>query len=158
MQRLQNNCEGISVISESSIIVPIRTSFHLVCWNKTSLNFCKALICNFNYAVTFSPLMFEGLTNVGDQILRLWLLQFIVQSDRKVTQPILKYFLIVIIQYNFIGLINTQYRRDIQELTQVTLCFNLLAPVRHVLFISAASVHCRTLPGISFLLNLPEWF
>jgi hypothetical protein len=35
-----------------------------------------------------------------------------VQSDRKVTQPILKYLLMVAIEFNLIGLINTQYRRD----------------------------------------------
>jgi hypothetical protein len=33
-----------------------------------------------------------------------------VQGDKKVTQPILKYLLMVAIQYNSIGLINTQYR------------------------------------------------
>jgi hypothetical protein len=33
-----------------------------------------------------------------------------VQDDRKVTQPILKYLLMFSIQYNSIGLINTQYR------------------------------------------------
>jgi hypothetical protein len=37
---------------------------------------------------------------------------FIVQGDLKVTQLILKYLLIVAIQYNTIGLINTQYRCD----------------------------------------------
>jgi hypothetical protein len=35
-----------------------------------------------------------------------------IQSDRKVTQPILKYLLMVAIQYSSIGLINTQYRCD----------------------------------------------
>jgi hypothetical protein len=35
-----------------------------------------------------------------------------VQGDRKVTQPILKYLLIVAIQYNLIRLINTQYGCD----------------------------------------------
>jgi hypothetical protein len=34
------------------------------------------------------------------------------QSDRKVTQLILKYLLMVEIQYNSNGLINTQYRCD----------------------------------------------
>jgi hypothetical protein len=48
-----------------------------------------------------------------------------------------------------------------------TSCYNLLAPVRQlssntrsardVFFTSATSVHCWTLPGISLLLNLPEW-
>jgi hypothetical protein len=36
----------------------------------------------------------------------------ILQADRKVMQPILKYLLVVAIQYNSIGLINTQYRCD----------------------------------------------
>jgi hypothetical protein len=36
----------------------------------------------------------------------------IVQANRKVTQPILKYLLLVAIQYNSTGLINTQYHRD----------------------------------------------
>jgi hypothetical protein len=35
-----------------------------------------------------------------------------VQSDRKDTHPILKYLLMVVIQYNSIELINTQYRCD----------------------------------------------
>jgi hypothetical protein len=35
-----------------------------------------------------------------------------IQSDQKVTQPILKYLLMIAIQYNSIGLINTQYRSD----------------------------------------------
>jgi hypothetical protein len=33
-------------------------------------------------------------------------------DDRKVTQPILKYLLVVEIKYSSIGLINTQYRCD----------------------------------------------
>jgi L-lactate utilization protein LutB len=36
----------------------------------------------------------------------------IIQGDRKITQPILEYLLMVAIQYNSIGLINTQYRSD----------------------------------------------
>jgi hypothetical protein len=45
-------------------------------------------------------------------------------------------------------------------------CCNLLAPVyqlssnswsSRMSFFTSASVHCQTLPGISFLLNLPEW-
>jgi hypothetical protein len=35
-----------------------------------------------------------------------------IQDDQKVTQPILKYLLMVAIQYNLIGLINTQCRCD----------------------------------------------
>jgi hypothetical protein len=35
-----------------------------------------------------------------------------IQGDRKVMQPILKYILMVAIQYNSIGLIKTQYRCD----------------------------------------------
>jgi hypothetical protein len=44
----------------------------------------------------------------------------------------------------------------IQERTQATSCCNLLAPVRQLSSNrrSATSVHRRTLPGISFLLNL----
>jgi hypothetical protein len=37
---------------------------------------------------------------------------YIIQSDRKVTQPILKYLFMVAIQYNSTELINTQYRCD----------------------------------------------
>jgi ABC-type transport system involved in Fe-S cluster assembly fused permease/ATPase subunit len=51
-----------------------------------------------------------------------------IQADRKVTQHILKYLLMFAIQYNSIGLINTQYRCD--ESTQVTSCWNLLSPFR----------------------------
>jgi hypothetical protein len=35
-----------------------------------------------------------------------------LQGDRKVTQPIVKYLLMIAIQYNLIGLINTQCRCD----------------------------------------------
>jgi hypothetical protein len=35
-----------------------------------------------------------------------------IHDDWKVTQPILKYLLMVTIQYNSVGLINTQYRCD----------------------------------------------
>jgi hypothetical protein len=55
-----------------------------------------------------------------------------IQGDRKVTQPIWKYLLVVAIQYNSIGLINTQYRCDYARATQVTSCCNLLAPVHHL--------------------------
>jgi hypothetical protein len=37
---------------------------------------------------------------------------FVILGDPKVTQPILKYLLMVAIQYSSIGLINTQYRCD----------------------------------------------
>jgi hypothetical protein len=90
-----------------------------------------------------------------------------VQGDQKIIQPILKYLLMVAIHYNSIGLINTQYRCDsLQEPMQVTSCCNLLVPVcqlssnnriaKMCFFTSATSAHCRTLPGISFLLNFPE--
>jgi hypothetical protein len=35
-----------------------------------------------------------------------------VQDGRKVTQPVLKYLLMVAVQHNSTGLINTQYRSD----------------------------------------------
>jgi hypothetical protein len=35
-----------------------------------------------------------------------------IQDDRKATQPILKYLLMVTIEYNSTGLITTQYRCD----------------------------------------------
>jgi hypothetical protein len=35
-----------------------------------------------------------------------------MRGDGKVTQPMLKYLLMVAIQYNSIGLINTQYNCD----------------------------------------------
>jgi hypothetical protein len=52
-----------------------------------------------------------------------------IYSDKKVTQPILKYLLMVAIQYNSTGLINTCIAVIIQEPTQVMSCFNLLVPV-----------------------------
>jgi hypothetical protein len=55
-----------------------------------------------------------------------------VQSDQKATQPILKYLLMVAVQYNSTGLINTHIAVTIQEPTQVTSCCNLLAPVRQL--------------------------
>jgi hypothetical protein len=53
----------------------------------------------------------------------------LIQDNRKVTQPILKYLLMVVFQYNSIGLINAQYRCDYTKPTQVLSCCNLLAPV-----------------------------
>jgi hypothetical protein len=44
-------------------------------------------------------------------------------------QPILTNLLLVAIQYNSIGLINTHIAVTIQEPTQVTSCCNLVAPV-----------------------------
>jgi hypothetical protein len=68
------------------------------------------------------------------QLCTFMLFNFTVQGDRNVTQPVLKYLLMVAIQYNWIGLINTQYRCDyrVQEPTHVTSCCNLLAPVREL--------------------------
>jgi hypothetical protein len=67
------------------------------------------------------------------------------------------------IQYNLIGLINTQYCYY-KRPTEVMSCCNLLMPIvfkqskcKDVFFTSAASVHCWTITGISFLLNFPEW-
>jgi hypothetical protein len=90
-----------------------------------------------------------------------------IQDDRKVTQSILKYLLLVAIKYNSIWLINTQYRCDY---TRAHAGYVMLQPARaspsavfqqskckDVFFTSATSVHCWTQPGISFLLNLPEW-
>jgi hypothetical protein len=54
---------------------------------------------------------------------------WVIQGDKKVTQPLLKYLLMVEIQYNLIGLINTHIAVTIQEPTYVTSCYNLLAPV-----------------------------
>jgi hypothetical protein len=76
----------------------------------------------------------------------------------------LKYLLIVAIQYDLNGLINIQYYCDYTNTIQVMSCCNMFTPVRQVstdkmqgcLFTGAMSVHCRTLSGISFLLNLPE--
>jgi hypothetical protein len=89
-----------------------------------------------------------------------------IKHCRKGTQPTLKYLLMVAIQYNSIGLTNTQYRCDY---TRAHAGHVILLPARaspsvvfkqskckDVFFTSATSVHCRTLPGISFLLNLPE--
>jgi hypothetical protein len=54
----------------------------------------------------------------------------IAQGDRKVTQPILKYLLMVAIQYSSTELINTQYRCDCTRFhAQVMSCCNLLSPV-----------------------------
>jgi hypothetical protein len=44
--------------------------------------------------------------------IRFDLIIVIIQSDQKVTQPILKHLLIVAIKYNSTGLINTKYRCD----------------------------------------------
>jgi hypothetical protein len=60
--------------------------------------------------------------------LQWWRCFEVVQGDRKVMQPILKYLLMVAIQYSSVGLI-TQYRCDLQE--PAPWC-NLLAPVRQL--------------------------
>jgi hypothetical protein len=39
-------------------------------------------------------------------------MELVIQDDRKVTPPIIKYLLMVAIQYNWIELVNTQYRCD----------------------------------------------
>jgi hypothetical protein len=56
----------------------------------------------------------------------------VVQVDRKVTQPIVKYLLMFAIQYNSIALINTQYRCHVQQPTHVTSCCKQLPPVRQL--------------------------
>jgi hypothetical protein len=57
-----------------------------------------------------------------------------IKVDRKVTQPILEYLLMIAIQYNSIGLINTHIAMTIlvQDPTQVMPSCNLLAPVRQL--------------------------
>jgi hypothetical protein len=84
-------------------------------------------------------------------------------SDWKVMQPILKYLLMVAVQRNLIGLINTRYCYDYTRALAVMPCCNLLIPFvfrqtkcKDVIFKSAASVYCQTLYGISFLFNFPE--
>jgi hypothetical protein len=72
----------------------------------------------------------------------------------------------VAIQYSSIGLINTKYRCDYTraQAGQVMLQPARASPsvafqhskCKDVFFTSATSVHCRTLPGISYLRNLPE--
>jgi hypothetical protein len=90
-----------------------------------------------------------------------------IQGDQKVTQPILKYLLMVAIQDTLIGLINTQYLSDYVRFhaghsmlqaahASLSVVFQQ-SKCKDVFFASAACVHSRTLPGISFLLNLPEW-
>jgi hypothetical protein len=87
-----------------------------------------------------------------------------IQSDRKITQPILKYILMVAIQYNSTGLINTQYRCDytrahadhvMLKTALASSAFVLKQSKCKAVFFAIAT--SRTLPGISFLLNLPEW-
>jgi hypothetical protein len=56
----------------------------------------------------------------------------LIQGDQKVTQPILKYSLIVTIQYNPIGLTNTQYRCDYIRALAGHVMLNLLVPVRQL--------------------------
>jgi hypothetical protein len=78
----------------------------------------------------------------------------------------IRYLLTVAVQYNSIGLINTQYRCDY---TGTHAGHVMLQPARvspsfvfkqskckDVFFTIATSVHYRTLPDISFLPNLPE--
>jgi hypothetical protein len=91
---------------------------------------------------------------------------YIVQGNLQVTKPILKYLLMAAIENNSTGLVNTCIAVTVQEPTQVRGRFNPLSPDRQLsvnsqrarmsFFASATSVHCRTLPGSSCLLNLPE--
>jgi hypothetical protein len=91
---------------------------------------------------------------------------YLKHSDRKITQPVLKYLLKITIHFNSTDFTNTQYRR-----VYTTACAGdvILQPARaspsvvvqqskwkDVFFTGAVSVHCRTLPGISYLLKLPE--
>jgi hypothetical protein len=56
----------------------------------------------------------------------------------KFTQPILKYILMVAIQHNSIGFLTYNITVTIQEPTQVTSCYHVLAPVRQL------SSNCRS--------------
>jgi hypothetical protein len=90
-----------------------------------------------------------------------------IAGGRKVKQLTLQHLLVFAVQYISTALIHTHsVAVTVQGPTQVTSCCNLLAPVRQLcsngaskrtsFFTSAKSVHCRTLPGISFSLNLAE--
>jgi hypothetical protein len=79
-----------------------------------------------------------------------------------------KYLLTVAVQYNLIGLIShsiATYNSPHSSYHIVTCShqsFGWLSAVqqlkcKEVFFTSAKSVHCQTLPGISFLLKLPKW-
>jgi hypothetical protein len=63
----------------------------------------------------------------------------VIQSDQKVTQPMLRDLLVVAIQCNSIGLITHNITVTIQEPTQVTSCCNHLAPVRQLFFNSRSA-------------------
>jgi hypothetical protein len=81
-----------------------------------------------------------------------------IKDDQEVMQPILKYLLMAEIQHNSIGLRNTTYHCDYTRAHTGHVMCNLLVPVHQLSFNSrsARSVHCQTLPGISFLLYFPE--
>jgi hypothetical protein len=55
--------------------------------------------------------------------------KYVFDSDQKVTKPILKYLLMVSIQYGTTGYKTHSIAVTIQEPTQVTSCCNLLVPV-----------------------------
>jgi hypothetical protein len=88
----------------------------------------------------------------------------IIQSDRKVKQSIFFYGCNSI-QFDWINKhtislwLYKSLRRSRDVVTcscQSVSCLQTVC-VKDVFFASATSVHCRKLPGISFLLNLPEW-
>jgi hypothetical protein len=54
----------------------------------------------------------SGIDKCGKRALSNKIPHYQIQDDRKFTQPIIKYLLMVAIEYNWIGLINTEYRCD----------------------------------------------
>jgi hypothetical protein len=79
----------------------------------------------------------DGLLILGNQLSYLIasnIITVIIQGDRKVTRSTIKYLLIVAIQYNSNGLINTHIVVITREPTQVMSCCNLLAPAQQLSF------------------------
>jgi hypothetical protein len=80
-----------------------------------------------------------------------------IKANWKVTQPILKYLLMVEIQNNLTGLIYIHTAAIIQDPRHVTPCCNLLMRVQQSkckdVFLTNATKSSLLIPGTSFLLN-----
>jgi hypothetical protein len=90
----------------------------------------------------------------------------LIQDHRKVTQTTLKYLLMVCnsIQFDWINkpTISLWPYKSPRRSRHVVTCGSpsvvfKQSKYKDIFFTSATSVHCRKLPGISFLLYLPEW-
>jgi hypothetical protein len=114
--------------------IPISLRFLLILSSNLCLGLPSGLFpSGFATKRLYASLILNNVTGFNESRYGGSALRFInIQSDWKFTQPILKCLLMIAIQYNSSGLINTHIVVTIQEPTHVTSCYNLLAPVRQL--------------------------